>query len=88
MMVEKPSKTFKRVIKQREKDFYPPFKPDKPFKRQYRKIKLSWPMSLIYNKRTDVLIVVLLVLGVLLVVAFFILYHIVFWIFDLLGWSF
>ena len=59
-MVERPSKTFRRVRKLREEEFIPSGEPGKSYKRMFKKTRMSWPLALIYFKRGDVLAVILL----------------------------
>lgn len=70
-MVEKPSKTFKRVKRQREEEFTPPHDPSRPFNRQYQKSRMPWQLEVIRRGRWDVLAVYILFwVGLIAVILF------------------
>ena len=81
--LERPSKTFKRVRKQREFEFIPPHNPNVSHVRHYRKARMSWMLDLIYRGRVDVLMALALLIGLLLVALGFVIYIAVNW---LLNW--
>jgi len=77
MMQEKPKKVFRRVQRQRDKEFIPMHDPSIPYKRTFDKTRMSWPLALIMKGRTDILVfvTVLICLGLVGLGLFF--YYIV-----------
>lgn len=72
--MERPSKAFKRVRKQREDEFIPPGQPDRSYQRRFTKTKMSWPLALWYAKRLDVLAAVTIFIGLIIAGVGYILY--------------
>lgn len=65
----------------------PPTDPSIPYKRQYTKTKMSWPLALIYNKRVDVLVLVIILLGIFLAFVGVCIFFFIRYLSNLLGWG-
>lgn len=73
------SKTLiKRVQKQRDKEYVPPFEPNRPYKRTFKKTRMSWPLRLLYDKKYDVFITIVLLFALAIIGFAFLLWHVVF----------
>jgi len=59
-MVEKPGKTFRRVQRQREKEYVPPYDPTVPYERKFKKTTMPWSLTVLSEGRWDVLVFYLL----------------------------
>jgi len=81
-MVEKPGKTFKRVQKQREREYQPPFDPTTPYKRKYKKTMMSWHLMALSEGRWDVLVVYLLMWIALVLIVGAAVYFCALWFID------
>ncbi len=85
--MEKPSKTFKRVRKQREDEFIPPYDPRSPYKRNFEKTHMSWPTALLYSKSKNANYLLLFILVISLIIGAFgvwMLYKAVMWFLEFL----
>lgn len=58
--MSKASKAFKRVSRQRNKEYVPPVNPETSYKRQFHKTEMGTFWTLIYNKRYDALLMLIL----------------------------
>ncbi|MEA1909508.1 MAG: hypothetical protein U9M89_00565 [Patescibacteria group bacterium] len=79
--MEKPSKTFDRVRKQRNEEFIPPHDPMHPYKRVFEKTSMHWWWALIYKGgNAACLAILILVFFIILgVVGIWIIYELLMW---------
>lgn len=83
-MTERPSKTLRKISKQRQREFVPGQEPNKSYTRQFRKTRMSWPIALIYMKRKDVLAFVIIILTILAIGGIYMLYQFFLWLINIL----
>ena len=87
MSIEKPSKTFKRIKKQRQEEFLPPVDPTQPYKRNFEKTRMSWPVALLYSRdknATHLLIFLILFLGIIIIIVGYLGWLFLKWFLDVL----
>lgn len=77
MMDEKPHKAIKQINKQRQREYLPPVEPDRSYKRQFTKTKMSWPMYLLLKKQYAVLLVVIAAIAALFVAVIWVVWNFV-----------
>jgi len=78
-------KVLRHVRHLREEEFLPPGDPSRSYHRQFRKTRMHWMLALIYQKRTDVLFVVIFAIAAFVLAIGFILYLFLHWVLTAAG---
>ena len=77
MIKENHNKIMKRVIKQRDREFVPPYDPTTTYKRTFDRTKMSWPLALLWKGRYDILVFVSIVIILLMIALGLFVYYII-----------